>query len=79
MTGFPFDGPPSVSFEFFPPRTPAGWDTLDGRIDELVSLEPSFVSVTYGAGGSTRSRTHELVERLLQDGRLDPVPHLTCL
>ena len=79
MTGFPFDGPPSVSFEFFPPRTPAGWDTLDRRIDELVSLQPSFVSVTYGAGGSTRSRTHELVERLLQDGRLDPVPHLTCL
>lgn len=79
MANFPFDGPPSVSFEFFPPRTPAGWDALDARIEELVPLEPSFVSVTYGAAGSTRSRTHELVERLLNDGRLQPVPHLTCL
>ncbi len=79
MPNFPFDGPPSVSFEFFPPNTAAGWDALDARIEELVPLEPSFVSVTYGAGGSTRSRTHRLVERLLEDGRLEPVPHLTCL
>ena len=79
MSTLPFDGPPSVSFEFFPPKTPAGWEALDARIEELVPLEPSFVSVTYGAAGSTRSRTHELVERLLEDGRLQPVPHLTCL
>lgn len=79
MSTFPFDGPPSVSFEFFPPNTPRGWELLDERIEELVPLEPSFVSVTYGAGGSTRTRTHQLVERLLTDGRLKPVPHLTCL
>lgn len=79
MPTFPFDGPPSVSFEFFPPNTPRGWELLDERIEELVPLEPSFVSVTYGAGGTTRDRTHRLVERILEDGRLKPVPHLTCL
>lgn len=79
MVDFPFDGPPSISFEFFPPKTPKGWDALDRRIDELIPLEPSFVSVTYGAGGSDRERTHELVERLLRDTPLTPVPHLTCL
>ncbi len=79
MSPHPFAGPPSVSFEFFPPKTTEGWDRLSSRIDELVPLEPSFVSVTYGAGGSTRDRTHDLVVRLLRETTLQPVPHLTCL
>ena len=79
MSDFPFAGPPSVSFEFFPPKTPKGWGLLDQRIDELFPLDPSFVSVTYGAGGTTRERTHELVERLIHETPLDPVPHLTCV
>lgn len=79
MRHHPFAGPPSVSFEFFPPKSPEGWDRLAARIEELVPLEPSFVSVTYGAGGSTRDRTHDLVERLIRDTSLVPVPHLTCL
>ena len=79
MSPHPFAGPPSVSFEFFPPKSVEGWERLSARIDELVPLEPSFVSVTYGAGGSTRDRTHDLVVRLLRETRLQPVPHLTCL
>ncbi|MAC18658.1 MAG: methylenetetrahydrofolate reductase [NAD(P)H] [Phycisphaerae bacterium] len=79
MSDFPFAGPPSVSFEFFPPKTPRGWGLLDQRIDELFPLDPSFVSVTYGAGGTTQERTHELVERLAHETPLDPVPHLTCV
>ena len=79
MSDFPFAGPPSVSFEFFPPKTSKGWDLLDQRIDELFPLDPSFVSVTYGAGGTTQERTHELVERLAHETPLDPVPHLTCV
>jgi methylenetetrahydrofolate reductase (NADPH) len=79
MSVHPFAGPPSVSFEFFPPKSAEGWDRLSSRIDELVPLEPSFVSVTYGAGGSTRDRTHDLVVRLLRETNLRPVPHLTCL
>jgi methylenetetrahydrofolate reductase (NADPH) len=70
---------PTISFEFFPPATPAGWEALDRRIGELIPLEPSFVSVTYGAGGTTRDRTHDLVERLINDTSLAPVPHLTCV
>ncbi len=79
MSPHPFAGPPSVSFEFFPPKSVEGWERLSARIDELVPLEPSFVSVTYGAGGSTRDRTHDLVVRLLRETTLRPVPHLTCL
>jgi methylenetetrahydrofolate reductase (NADPH) len=79
MSPHPFAGPPSISFEFFPPKSPDGWERLSARIDELVPLEPSFVSVTYGAGGSTRDRTHDLVVRLLRETTLRPVPHLTCL
>lgn len=79
MHNFPFAGPPSVSFEFFPPKTPKGWSLLDQRIDELVTLDPSFVSVTYGANGTTQKRTHELVERLVRETPLQPVPHLTCV
>ena len=70
---------PTVSFEFFPPSTPAGWMNLDRRINELVPLEPSFVSVTYGAGGSTRELTNDLVVRLLEETKIPAVPHLTCV
>lgn len=69
----------TTSFEFFPPRTPLGWESLYATIRDFESLAPSFVSVTYGAGGSTRDQTHELVVRLRRDSKLDPVPHLTCV
>jgi len=69
----------TLSFEFFPPRTVEAWDDLFHRISEFQSLGPSFVSVTYGAGGSTRERTHDLVLRLKNDVALDTVPHLTCI
>ncbi|MCW5765383.1 MAG: methylenetetrahydrofolate reductase [NAD(P)H] [Phycisphaeraceae bacterium] len=69
----------TFSFEFFPPKTPEAAESLYTSITELESLKPSFVSVTYGAGGSTREVTHDLVVRLKAQTRLDPVPHLTCV
>jgi len=69
----------TVSFEFFPPATDAAAKRLEERLEHFVSLAPSFVSVTYGGGGSTRTRTHELVIRLQAGGALDPIPHLTCV
>jgi methylenetetrahydrofolate reductase (NADPH) len=69
----------TVSFEFFPPKTAADAQALYENIAELETLEPSFVSVTYGAGGSTRQLTHDLVVRLKQTTTLDPIPHLTCV
>ena len=69
----------TASFEFFPPQKDAGWDPLFASIAALERLAPSFVSVTYGAGGSTRERTRELVLRLRRETSLDPVPHLTCV
>jgi methylenetetrahydrofolate reductase (NADPH) len=69
----------TFSFEFFPPKTDDAWSDFLQRISEFESLAPSFVSVTYGAGGSTRERTHELVVKLKSEGRLDPVPHLTTV
>lgn len=69
----------TFSFEFFPPKTEGGWDKLFDRIIDIEALAPSFVSVTYGAGGSTRQRTHELVMKLGQRTGLDAVPHLTCI
>jgi len=69
----------TLSFEFFPPKTPKGAETLYGNISELEELKPSFVSVTYGAGGSTRELTHDLVVRIQNQTSLDPVPHLTCV
>lgn len=69
----------SFSFEFFPPKTEASSDALFTSIAELEALHPSFVSVTYGAGGSTRQLTQDLVLRLKQETDLDPVPHLTCV
>lgn len=69
----------SFSFEFFPPKTAEGAEALYETIRQLEPLRPSFVSVTYGAGGSTRERTHELVLRLKTTTSLDPIPHLTCV
>src|SRR5450755_3371795 len=69
----------TVSFEFFPPKTPADAEALYENIAQLEALHPSFVSVTYGAGGSTRQLTHDLVIRLKQTTTLDPIPHLTCV
>lgn len=71
--------PPSVSFEFFPPNTAAMEVTLWQSIERLAELAPSFVSVTYGADGSTRERTHAAVERIIKETQLTPAPHLTCI
>jgi methylenetetrahydrofolate reductase (NADPH) len=65
------------SFEFFPPKTEKGWEVLFEAITNLIPLNPAYVSVTYGAGGSTRDNTHKLVSRLHQRG-LTVVAHLTC-
>jgi len=70
---------PKVSFEFFPPKTAEMEGKLWSAIRRLDSLAPSFVSVTYGAGGTTRQRTHATVERLLSDTGLTPAAHLTCV
>jgi methylenetetrahydrofolate reductase (NADPH) len=69
----------TISFEFFPPKTGADSEALYENIARLEALRPSFVSVTYGAGGSTRQLTHDLVVRLKQTTSLDPIPHLTCV
>jgi methylenetetrahydrofolate reductase (NADPH) len=69
----------AISFEFFPPKTDAGWEKLFKTISHLVPLSPSFVSVTYGAGGTTRQRTHELVTRLKRQTSLPIAAHLTCV
>ena len=70
---------PLFSFEFFPPKTPEAAEILYQTIRELEAYMPSFVSVTYGAGGSTREFTHDLVERIQTTTKLDPIPHLTCV
>ncbi|MBM4088661.1 MAG: methylenetetrahydrofolate reductase [NAD(P)H] [Planctomycetes bacterium] len=69
----------SVSFEFFPPKTEKGWEELFQAVARLVPLHPSFVSVTYGAGGSTRTRTHDLVVRIQRETGIPVVAHLTCV
>ena len=69
----------TFSFEFFPPKTPEAAETLYQTIRDLESYMPHFVSVTYGAGGSTRDLTHDLVERIQRTTKLDPIPHLTCV
>jgi methylenetetrahydrofolate reductase (NADPH) len=70
---------PSLSFEFFPPRNEVAAEDLYQSIRELSPLAPSFVSVTYGAGGSTREMTHALVLRIKETTQIPPVPHLTCV
>ena len=69
---------PSSSFEFFPPKTPAAEEQLELALAELEPLHPSFVSVTYGAGGATRERTHDLVVRINRDTSMTAMAHLTC-
>ncbi|HYD01017.1 MAG TPA: methylenetetrahydrofolate reductase [NAD(P)H], partial [Phycisphaerales bacterium] len=69
----------TFSFEFFPPKNPEAADGLFDAIKELEPLRPAFVSVTYGAGGSTRDATNNLVVRLKKQSKLDPTPHLTCV
>ncbi len=71
--------PTTFSFEFFPPKTDKAAERLYETIRQLEALKPHFTSVTYGAGGSTRERTHELVMRIHQKTALDPIPHLTCV
>jgi len=69
----------AVSFEFFPPRTAEMEKTLWRAIERLVPLRPRFVSVTYGAGGTTRERTHTTVTRILRETDVAPAAHLTCV
>jgi methylenetetrahydrofolate reductase (NADPH) len=69
----------TFSFEFFPPKSEAAAESLYATIAELKQLKPSFVSVTYGAGGSTRQRTHDLVIRVRNELGVTTVPHLTCV
>src|SRR5579875_1051858 len=72
------DGP-VFSFEFFPPKTPQGERNLYAALAELKTLEPSFVSVTYGAGGSTREKTIEIVKRIREEYGLEAMAHFTCV
>jgi methylenetetrahydrofolate reductase (NADPH) len=71
--------PARVSFEFFPPKTPQMEEKLWESLQLLAPLRPAFVSVTYGAGGSTRERTHATVRRILSETSLTPAAHLTCV
>lgn len=70
---------PTWSFEFFPPKTPEGERTFDEAIADLVELEPSYISVTYGALGTTRDTTRDLVVRLTAEQSFPAMPHLTCV
>ena len=70
---------PRSVLNFFPPKDDAAAEELYKNISELEALHPTFVSVTYGAGGSTRQRTHDLVVRLKEQTTLEPIPHLTCV
>ena len=72
-------GGPVFSFEFFPPKTPQGERNLEAALAELVQLEPAFVSVTYGAGGSTREKTIEIVKRIADRYGLEAMAHFTCV
>jgi methylenetetrahydrofolate reductase (NADPH) len=69
----------NISFEFFPPKNEEMEKTLWASVERLAPLAPRFVSVTYGAGGTTRERTHATVKRLVQETKLKPAAHLTCV
>ena len=71
--------PPTFSFEFFPPKTPEMEKQLWGAVKRLEPLSPRFVSVTYGAGGSTRERTHATVQRIQAETAMAAAAHLTCV
>jgi len=73
------DAPVQVSFEFFPPKTEKSEETLWNTVERLAPLQPRFVSVTYGADGSTRDRTHRIVSRINAQTSLTGAPHLTCV
>src|SRR4029079_2215951 len=70
---------PAISFEFFPPKTEEMERSLWEAISRLAPLAPNFVSVTYGAGGSTRARPHSAITRILTETSLPPAAHLTCV
>ncbi|MEJ6643395.1 MAG: methylenetetrahydrofolate reductase [NAD(P)H] [Akkermansiaceae bacterium] len=70
---------PTLSFEFFPPKSDAGSEDLLKTVHELGKLNPAFVSVTYGAGGTTRQRTRSVVQRILSETCVPTIPHLTCI
>jgi len=70
---------PCFSFEFFPPKTEEGWTNLRQTLEELSGLEPGFVSVTYGAGGSTRDRTLQLVTEIKATTGIEAMANLTCV
>lgn len=70
---------PAFSFEFFPPKDQTASDTLFSTMSELMPLHPAYVSVTYGAGGSTRDLTHDLVLRIQRETNLTVISHLTCV
>ena len=70
---------PAFSFEFFPPKDDDGFSKLFKAIDNLKTWNPAFVSVTYGAGGSTRSKTIDLVGRIKKEIGLESMAHLTCV
>ncbi len=72
-------GPPSLSFEFFPPKDDIGFWDLYKTIESLKPMAPTYVSVTYGAGGSTRRKTIDLVSRIKKDVGIEPMAHLTCV
>ena len=72
-------GVPTLSYEFSPPKNPAGWATLYSTLGELTRQAPDFVSVTYGAGGSNRQKTVDLVSRIERELDIQSVPHLTCV
>jgi methylenetetrahydrofolate reductase (NADPH) len=78
-THAPASRSPAISFEFFPPKTEAMESSLWDTINRLAPLAPNFVSVTYGAGGSTRERTHATITRILAETDLLPAAHLTCV
>jgi methylenetetrahydrofolate reductase (NADPH) len=69
----------SLSFEFFPPKDDTGEINLFGTIRSLKRFKPTFVSVTYGAGGSTLKNTRHVAERIIEETSLNPMPHLTCI
>ena len=71
--------PPKISFEFFPPKNAEMEATLWASVQRLAPLQPNFVSVTYGAGGTTRERTHATVKRIVDETSLKPAAHLTCV
>jgi methylenetetrahydrofolate reductase (NADPH) len=73
------DRRPCFSFEFFPPKTDEGWENLWRAAKELKEDDPAFVSVTYGAGGTTRDRTIEIVKRIKTELGLEAMPHFTCV